>query len=188
MTEKQKMLAGEMYDPSDDVLFNEREQAKLLFQEINNLNETQKEKRNKLVYKLFGKAGENLWVEPPFYCDYGYNIKVGNNVFFNYNCCILDVMPVTIGNNVMFAPNVQIYTATHPLDAKERNSGKEFAKPITIGDDVWIGGGVIICPGVTIGNRAVIAAGAVVTKDVSNDVLVGGNPAKTIKRIDKDTN
>ncbi|MAL58970.1 MAG: maltose acetyltransferase [Flavobacteriaceae bacterium] len=184
MTEKQKMLAGEMYDPLDNVLFNEREQAKLLFQEINNLNETQKEKRSKLIYKLFGKAGKNLWVEPPFYCDYGYNISVGNHVFFNYNCCILDVMPVTIGHNVMIAPNVQIYTATHPLEAKARNSGKEFAKPISIGNDVWIGGSAIICPGVTIGNRVVIAAGAVVTKNIPDDVLVGGNPAKVLKAIE----
>lgn len=182
MTEKQKMLAGEMYNPLDDELSNEREKAKLLFQEINSLNESQKVDRSKLVYKLFGKAGKNLWVEPPFYCDYGYNILVGENVFFNYNCCILDVMPVTIGNNVMIAPNVQIYSATHPLHAKERNSGKEFAKPITIGDDVWIGGGAIICPGVTIGNRVVIAAGAVVTKNVPDDFLVGGNPAKLIKK------
>ena len=184
MTEKQKMLAGEMYDPLDHVLFNEREQAKLLFQEINSLNETQKEKRAKLIYKLFGQAGKNLWVEPPFYCDYGYNITVGDHVFFNYNCCILDVMPVSIGNNVMIAPNVQIYTATHPLEAKARNSGKEFAKPISIGNDVWIGGGTIICPGVSIGNRVVIAAGTVVTKNIPDDVLVGGNPAKVIKTIE----
>ncbi|MEZ4779029.1 MAG: sugar O-acetyltransferase [Flavobacteriaceae bacterium] len=184
MTEKQKMLAGEMYNPLDKILMAERKRAKLLFQEINSLNETQKAKRNQLLYKLFGNAGKNLWVEPPFYCDYGYNISVGYNVFFNYNCCILDVMPVTIGNRVMLAPYVQIYTATHPLQAKERNSGKEFAKPITIGDDVWIGGGAIICPGVTIGNRVVIAAGAVVAKDIPDDVLVGGNPAKVIKTIE----
>ncbi|MEZ4875488.1 MAG: sugar O-acetyltransferase [Flavobacteriaceae bacterium] len=183
MTEKQKMLAGEMYNPLDKVLMAERERAKLLFQQINALDETHKEKRNKLLYELLGHAGKNLWIEPPFYCDYGYNITVGYNVFMNYNCCILDVMPVTLGNRVMLAPNVQIYTVTHPLNAKERNSGKEFAKPITIGDDVWIGGGAIICPGVTIGNRAVIAAGAVVTKDVPEDVLVGGNPAKIIKSI-----
>lgn len=184
MTEKQKMLEGKMYDPLDSELFKEREQAKLLFQEINNLTEIKKEKRNKLIYKLFGNAGENLWVEPPFYCDYGYNISVGDNVFLNYNCCILDVMPVTIGNNVMIAPNVQIYTATHPLEATARNSGKEFAKPIYIGNDVWIGGGAIICPGVTIGDRVVIAAGAVVTKNIPDAVLVAGNPAKVIKNIE----
>ena len=184
MTEKQKMLAGEMYDPLDTELVQEREQAKLLFQKINTLDETQKEKRQKLLYELFGKVGENLWVEPPFFCDYGYNITMGNNVFLNYNCCILDVMPVTIGKNVMIAPYVQIYTATHPLNAEERNSGKEFAKPVSIGNDVWIGGGAIICPGVTIGNRAVIAASTAVTKDIPDDVLVGGNPAKVIKKIE----
>lgn len=178
------MLSGQMYNPLDPVLIAEREAAKLLFQEINRLDETQKKKRDKLLYSLFGKVGKNLWIEPPFYCDYGYNISVGYNVFMNYNCCILDVMPVTIGDRVMLAPNVQIYTATHPLNAKERNSGKEFAKPITIGNDVWIGGGAIICPGVTIGNGAVIGAGAIVTKDVPDNVMVGGNPAKVIKTID----
>lgn len=184
MTEKEKMLNGELYNPLDPVLVEEREQARLLFQKINRLDESKKEERKRLFYDLLGKAGKNLWVEPPFYCDYGYNISVGYNVFMNYNCCILDVMPVTIGNRVMMAPNVQIYTATHPLKAKERNSGKEFAKPITIGDDVWIGGGAIICPGVTIGNGVVIGAGAVVTKDIPDNVLVGGNPAKIIKEID----
>jgi len=184
MTEKEKMLAGLMYNSLDPVLVKEREEARLLFQEINKMNETQKQRRNQLLYSLLGKAGKNLWIEPPFYCDYGYNITVGYNVFMNYNCCILDVMPVTIGDRVMIAPNVQIYTATHPLNAKERNSGREFAKPITIGNDVWIGGGAIICPGVSIGNAVVIAAGAVVTKDVPDNVLVGGNPAKIIREID----
>ena len=186
MTEKEKMLAGELYSPLDPVLTEERERARLLFQKINSLDDTNKKERDKLCYTLLGKAGKNLWIEPPFYCDYGYNISVGYNVFFNYNCCILDVMPVTIGDRVMIAPNVQIYTATHPLNAKERNSGKEFAKPITIGNDVWIGGGAIICPGVTIGNGAVIGAGAVVTKDIPDNVMVGGNPAKIIKHINND--
>ena len=178
------MLSGAMYNPLDPTLMMERKAAKLLFQEINSLNENHKEKRTQLLYTLFGRAGKNLWVEPPFYCDYGYNISVGYNVFMNYNCCILDVMPVNIGDRVMLAPNVQIYTATHPLQAKERNSGKEFAKPISIGNDVWIGGGAIICPGVTIGDGAVIGAGAVVTKDVPDHVFVGGNPARIIKDID----
>lgn len=183
MTEKEKMLAGQMYNPLDASLMDEREKAKLMFQEINSLDETHKKKRTQLLYSLFGKAGKNLWVEPPFYCDYGYNISVGYNAFINYNCCILDVMPVTIGDRLMMAPNVQIYTATHPLNAKERNSGREFAKPITIGNDVWIGGSAIICPGVNIGNGVVIGAGAVVTKDVPDNVFVGGNPAKIIKEI-----
>lgn len=184
MTEKEKMLSGNMYLPNDPILLEERHRARLMFQEINSLNDTEKEKRLTLFYSLLGQAGKNLYIEPPFFCDYGYNIIAGENVFINYNCCILDVMPVVLGNNVMIAPHVQIYTATHPLEAKSRNSGREFAKPITIGNDVWIGGGAIICPGVTIGNGAVIAAGAVVVKNVPNHVLVGGNPAKVIRNIE----
>ncbi|MGK0363149.1 MAG: maltose O-acetyltransferase [Saprospiraceae bacterium] len=183
MTEKQKMLSGNLYDASDPVLDAERHHARLLFQKINAMSDEVKEERNKLFYKLMGRAGEGMVIEPPFHCDYGYNIHLGEKVFMNFNCCILDVMEVRMGNNVMLAPNVQIYTATHPMDAKERASGLEFAKPVTIGDDVWIGGGAIICPGVTIGDRVVIGAGAVVTKNVPDDVFVGGNPAKIIKRI-----
>jgi maltose O-acetyltransferase len=183
MTEKEKMLAGDMYHPNDPVLLEERKKARLLFQRINAMDETQKSDRVALCYQLLGSVGKDLYIEPPFFCDYGYNIIAGENVFINYNCCILDVMPVVLGNNVMIAPNVQIYTATHPLEAKARNSGREFAKPITIGDNVWIGGGAIICPGVKIGNGSVIAAGAVVVKDVPNNVLVGGNPARVLKTI-----
>ncbi len=184
MTEKDKMLSGQLYDASDPQLFAERHRARLLFQKINNLTEKDKEKRDKLFYELFGKAGNNLSIEPPFYYDYGSNIKVGKNVFLNFNCCILDVMEVKMGDNALIGPNVQIYTAIHPMDAKTRSSLLEFAKPIKIGNDVWIGGGAIICPGVTIGDRVVIGAGAVVTKDVPDDVFVGGNPAKIIKAID----
>lgn len=184
MTEKQKMIAGQMYDPLDPVLVEERHWARIQFQKINQLSDDHKEERDKLLYGLMGHAGEGLWIEPPFYCDYGYNITLGKSVFMNYNCCILDVAPVIMGDHVMLAPNVQIYTATHPLEAEARNSGREFAKPITIGDNVWIGGGAIICPGVTIGNGVVVGAGAVVTKDVPNDVFVAGNPARVIKKID----
>ena len=184
MTEKEKMIAGEMYDPMDKVLVDDRLRARLLFQKINAIQEDRKEERDQLLYSLMGAAGEGLWIEPPFYCDYGYNIELGDHVFMNFNCCILDVAPVRMGNNVMLAPNVQIYTATHPLDAKGRNSGREFAKPITIGNNVWLGGGAIVCPGVTIGNGVVVGAGAVVTKDVPDNVFVGGNPAKVIKEID----
>ena len=184
MTEKEKMLAGQMYNPMDPLLVKEREEARLKFQEINAIPEDRKPERDLLFHDLMGKTKEKLYIEPPFYCDYGYNIKLGNNVFMNYNCCILDVMEVTIGNNVMLAPNVQIYTATHPLEAKARNSGREFAKPISIGNDVWIGGGAIVCPGVTIGNGVVVGAGAVVTKDVPDNVFVAGNPAKVIRQID----
>ena len=178
------MLAGQLYDAADPTLSEEREKARLIFQKINRMNEEKKEDRNQLFYDLLGQAGEGLWIEPPFYCDYGYNIKVGEKVFMNFNCCILDVCEVTMGNNVLLGPNVQIYTATHPIDAETRLTWLEFAKPISIGNDVWIGGGAIINPGVTIGNGVVIGSGAVVTKDVPDNVFVGGNPAKTIKEID----
>ena len=177
------MLAGQLYDATDPVLSDERQKARLIFQLINQMNEEQKVERNKLFYKLFGKAGDELWIEPPFYCDYGYNIKVGEKVFMNFNCCILDVCDVTMGNNVLLGPNVQIYTATHPMDAETRSEWLEYAKPVYIGNDVWIGGGAIINPGVTIGNGVVIGSGAVVTKDVPDNVFIGGNPAKIIKNI-----
>ena len=184
MTEKEKMIAGQLYNALDEELVEERKKARLLFQTINSLHEDEKEKRDELFYNLMGMAGKNLWIEPPFYCDYGYNIQLGDNVFMNYNCCILDVSTVKIGNNVMFAPGVQVLTATHPLEAKPRNSGKEFAKPITIGNEVWVGGNATICPGVTIGDRAVIGAGAVVTRDIPADVFAAGNPARIIKKIE----
>lgn len=184
MTEKEKMLSGELYDSSDPVLTAERYEARILFQKINNLTDKDKAFRDKLFYDLFGVAGKELWIEPPFFCDYGYNIKVGDKVFMNYNCCILDVMEVTMGDRVLLGPNVQIYTATHPMDVKTRSTWLEFAKPVSIGNDVWIGGGAIICPGVSIGNGVVIGAGAVVTRGVPDNVFVGGNPAKVIKKID----
>ncbi len=184
MTEKQKMLAGEMYNPLDSQLVKERLEARMLFQQINTTREDKKQERDAMCYKLFGKAGKGLWIEPPFYCDYGYNIQVGEDVFLNFDCCILDVMPVILGDRVMLGPKVQIYTATHPLNAKARSSGVEFAKAITIGNDVWIGGGAIICPGVTIGNGVVVGAGAVVTKNIPDNTFVGGNPAKHIKSIE----
>ncbi|XCF05873.1 sugar O-acetyltransferase [Tamlana crocina] len=184
MTEKEKMLAGLMYSPSDPTLMAERQKVRLLFHKFNHLSEEHLEERTKVLYEIFGEAGENLFVEPPFFCDYGSNIKAGKNVFMNFNCCILDVAEVTIGDNCMFAPNVQIYTATHPIESKARNSRKEFAKPIKIGNNVWIGGNSTICPGVTLGNNVVVGAGSVVTKSFPDDVVIAGNPAKIIKSID----
>lgn len=181
------MLAGEMYDPLDDELDRERHEARLLFQRINALDEEQKEQRNKLLAELMPNVGKDLWIEPPFYCDYGYNIYAGDNFFMNFDCCILDVMPVRIGDRVMMGPKVQIYTATHPLEAKARNSGREFAKEVSIGNDVWIGGGAIICPGVSIGNGVVIGAGSVVTRDIEDNVFAAGNPARVIKSIDNNS-
>lgn len=183
-SEKVKMLKGEMYNPFDPVLVEERFNARQLFQKFNSQGEELLKERFQTLFELIPNAGKGLFVEPPFYCDYGYNIKAGKQLFMNFNCCILDVMEVQIGDNCMFGPNVQIYTATHPLEAKARNSGRENAKPISIGNNVWIGGGAIVCPGVTIGNNVVIGAGAVVTKNIPDDVFVGGNPAKIIKEID----
>ncbi len=184
MTEKEKMLSGEMYNPMDSQLVEDRLKARILFQEINQINDNDKVKRDATFYKLINNAKKGLWIEPPFYCDYGYNIKAGKNVFMNFNCCILDVAEVQIGDNCMMGPNVQIYTATHPLEFKERNSGREFAKPISIGKNVWIGGNAVICPGVNIGNNVVIGAGSIVTKSFPDDVFIAGNPAIIVKSID----
>ena len=186
MTEKEKMLSGEMYNPLDPELDRDRHEARLLFQQINGLDEDRKEERNELFSKLLPNTASGLWIEPPFYCDYGYNIYSGKNLFMNFDCCILDVMPVRLGNNVMMGPKVQLYTATHPLEAKARNSGREFAKGITIGNNVWIGGGAVICPGVTIGDGVVIGAGSVVTRNLPDNVFAAGSPARVFKQIDND--
>jgi len=143
---------------------------------------------NALAYKqilsnLLPNAATDIFIEPPFFCDYGYNIYIGKKVFFNFNCVLIDVMPIRIGSNVLFGPKVQIYTASHPIDALERRKGPEFGKPISIGNDCWIGGGVIISPGITIGDRCIVGAGAVVTKDIPSDTIVVGNPAKPVVKI-----
>ncbi|WP_290792843.1 sugar O-acetyltransferase [Flavihumibacter sp. UBA7668] len=180
-SEKEKMIAGELYDPLDKQLVEDRIQARLLLQRLNASREDEPEQRNAILNKLFPNASSGLWMQPPFYCDYGYNMKMGEQVFFNFNCIVLDVAEVAIGSRTMFGPNVQIYTATHPLNHLERSSGIEFAKPITIGEDVWIGGSVVICPGVKIGDRAIIGAGSVVTKDIPADVIAAGNPCRIIR-------
>lgn len=182
-TEKEKMINGEMYNPLDPELMKARRKARLLCKQLNDSRDDEEELRKEILSQLIGKQGDFLWLEPPFYCDYGSNMTVGHKVFFNFNCVVLDVAPVTIGNEVMFAPNVQIYTATHPVDWKERASGLEFAKPISIGSNVWVGGGAIICPGVTIGDRTIIGAGSVVTKDIPSDVIAAGNPCKVIRSL-----
>ncbi|TVP52157.1 MAG: sugar O-acetyltransferase [Mongoliibacter sp.] len=182
-TEKEKMLAGEPYMANDEVLSNERLMARILLKSFNDSAPDEPEHRADLLQELIGKSGKNFHIEPPFYCDYGYNIEAGDDVFFNFNCVVLDVTSVKIGSRVLCGPNVQIYTATHPMDAQTRGTMIESAKPITIGDDVWIGGSAVICPGVTIGSRSVIGAGAVVTKDIPDDVFAAGNPCKVIKKL-----
>jgi len=181
-SEKEKMLAGEPYLALDEELTTERLRARELFSEIN-ATKPEEENRRGLFEQLFQQEVDGLWIEPPFYCDYGYNINVGKNVFFNYNCVVLDVCTVEIGDGTMFGPAVQIYTATHPLDWKLRAGGEEFGKPVTIGANAWIGGGAIINPGVTIGNRSVIGSGAVVTNDIPADVFAAGNPCKVIRSL-----
>ena len=182
-TEKEKMIRGELYDPLDKELVEDRVRTRLLIKALNDSREDETEKRKEILEKLIPAAGANLWMQPPFYCDYGYNITTGERVFFNFNCVILDVAPVVIGSRCMFGPNVQIYTATHPVDHIERSSGVEFAKPVTIGDDVWVGGSAVICPGIKIGDRTIIGAGSVVTKDIPPDVLAAGNPCRVIRPL-----
>ncbi|UOQ87174.1 sugar O-acetyltransferase [Gracilibacillus salinarum] len=179
-TEKEKMVAGEMYNPADNELVSGRMNARRI---VRQYNQTEEAKRVELLKELLGSTGEMVYMEPNIRFDYGYNTHVGENFFANFDCTILDVCEVRFGDNCMLAPGVQIYTATYPLNPTERNSGKEYAKPITIGDNVWIGGSAIINPGVTIGNNAVIASGAVVTKDVPDNVVVGGNPARVLREI-----
>jgi maltose O-acetyltransferase len=182
-TEKEKMLAGELYDPLDGQLCRERQRARDLCQALNASREDAVDERRRLVAELFGRETD-AWIQPPFFCDYGTNVSLGTKVFFNFNCVVLDVMAVTIGNNVLFGPSVQLYTATHPIRATERRLWLESAKPITIGSDVWVGGGAIICPGVTIGDRTIIGAGSVVTRDIPADVIAVGNPARVIRAIE----
>jgi maltose O-acetyltransferase len=183
-SEKDKMLAGELYIATDPQLSEERRRARLLAHRLNVAEYGDTAAYKQILGDLLPNAASDIWIEPPFFCDYGYNIYAGQNVFFNFNCVLLDVMPIRIGSHVMFGPSVQLYTATHPVDSEERRKGPEFAKPVTIGDDCWIGGGAIICPGVTIGERCIVGAGAVVIRDVPAGAIVGGNPAKAIGKHD----
>ena len=183
MTEKEKMLAGENYQPSDPELTAERLHARTLTQAFNNSAPDDIRGRDITLRKLL-KAKGSVLIEPPFFCDYGYNIQVGKNFFANFNCVFLDVNSISIGNNVLLGPAVQIYTATHPIDPKERLTFMESSKPVTIGHNVWIGGGSILCPGVTIGDNTTIGAGSVVTKDIPANSVAVGNPCKVIRSIE----
>lgn len=181
-TEKEKILAGELYDATDPQLTAERTRCRDLCKRLNDSRENQAEERKEILTELFGRPTD-AWIQPPFYCDYGTNISLGKKVYFNFNCVVLDVMEVVIGDHVLFGPAVQIYAATHPLDADERRGGLESGKAVKIGSDVWVGGGSIICPGVTIGDRAVIGAGSVVTRDIPADVVAAGNPCRVIRPL-----
>ncbi|MBM7650247.1 maltose O-acetyltransferase [Bacillus ectoiniformans] len=184
-TEKEKMIAGLEYIASDEELVKNRERARRLTRLFNQSDETELTKRTELLKELFGSTGENVYIEPNFRCDYGYNIHVGENFYANFDCVILDVCEVRIGDNCLLAPGVHIYTAAHPIDPIKRKSGVEFGKPVTIGNNVWIGGRAVINPGIEIGDNAIIASGAVVTKDVPKNTVVGGNPAKILKNVEE---
>jgi len=181
-TEKQKMLAGELYRPSDPEILAELAAAQSWLARYNAALGRSTDEQHALLRERFGAVGAGCIVRPPFFCDYGFNIRLGANVFMNFNCVVLDVVAVEIGDGTQIGPAVQIYAADHPRDAKIRRDGLEFGKPVRIGRHVWIGGGAIILPGVTIGDDAIIGAGSVVTSDVAEDVTVAGNPARVISR------
>ena len=181
-TEREKMLAGEVYDPLDAELVLARTRARDLCQDLNGTREAQQDERRRIVRELFGAGGDDVWLQPPFFCDYGSNILLGKKCFFNFNCVVLDVCPVRIGDHTLFGPAVQIYTAMHPLDAELRRT-QEYGQRVEIGSDVWVGGGAIICPGVTIGSRSVIGAGSVVTRDIPAGVFAAGNPCRVIREF-----
>ena len=179
-TERQRMLAGELYDPLDPDLVAARERARDLCRALNASGEAEKDARRRILQALFGAGGDTVWMQPPFFCDYGTNIELGERVFFNFNCVVLDVCRVRIGSFSLFGPAVQIYTPMHPFDAQLRRR-QEFGKPVDIGSDVWVGGGAILLPGVRIGSRAVIGAGSVVTRDIPEGMFAAGNPCRVIR-------
>jgi maltose O-acetyltransferase len=181
-SERRKMTAGELYDPMDPELAAGRDRARELCLALLATRPAQQGERRRLLRQLFAAGGDSVVLEPPFFCDYGFNVELGERVFFNFNCVILDVCPVRIGSFTMFGPAVQILTPMHPLNAEQRR-GKEFGKPIEIGSDVWVGGGALILPGVRIGSRTVIGAGSVVTRDIPEGVLAAGNPCRVIREI-----
>lgn len=182
-SEKDKMLSGELYKSFDAELLAERQRAKEIVFRYNSLQPSMIEERNELLKSLFGSVKGNFFIEPPFRCDYGCNIEIGENFYANYNLVILDCAKVTIGDNVLIGPNVGFYTAGHPLHFELRNEEWEFACPITIEDNVWIGGNVVLNPGVTVGRNSVVGSGSVVTKDIPANVVAAGNPCRVIREI-----
>ena len=186
MNQKERMLAGLPYKAWLDGLAEERLENKKRIYKYNNLPPEAEKEQDELIKEILGKTGENVHIEAPFHCDYGYNIEVGENFFANYNLTVLDVGKVRIGKNAQIAPNVSIYTAGHPIHPESRNSGYEYGIDVTIGDNVWIGGNVCIMPGVTVGDNVVIGAGSVVTKDIPDSVIAVGNPCRVVRTITDD--
>ena len=187
MTEKEKMLSGLLYDANNDPsLIDERKAAKDLCFDFNQLRPSDTAAQLEILRRLLGKMGNNPCIIAPFWCDYGYNIEIGDNFFANHNTVILDGAKVKFGNNVFVAPNCGFYTAGHPIDYQRRNAGIEYARPITVGDNVWIGAGVHVMPGVKIGGNCVIGGGSIVVKDIPDNTLAVGNPCKVIKKIDEE--
>lgn len=184
MNEKEKMLTGKLYDAGDENLFSDRKKCKVLCQKYNNIQYDNFDERKNLIREILASTGKNFQIEPSFWCDYGYNIKIGENFYSNHNLTILDTAPVTFGDNVFIGPNCGFFPPEHPLDVKTRNAWLEYAKPIKVGNNVWFGGNVTVLGGVEIGDNAVIAAGSVVTKNVPKNAVVAGIPAKVIKEID----
>ncbi|WP_254279490.1 sugar O-acetyltransferase [Haloarcula marina] len=182
-SEKERMLRGDLYDADDPQLVAERNHARELTRRYNQTATDEDAERDAILTDLLGSRGEDCHVEPPFRCDYGSNVHVGENFYANFDCVVLDVCRVDIGKNCQLGPGVHVYTATHPLDASERIAGPEYGKPVTVGDNVWVGGRAVLNPGVTVGNDAVVASGAVVTEDVPDNVVVGGNPATVVKEL-----
>lgn len=176
------MVAGELYDALDAEIVRRRERSRELQWALNATLETEQARRRQLLTELLGSGGDTAWVQPPFFCDYGFNIYLGKKVYFNFNCVVLDVSTVHIGEHTMLGPAVQIYTATHPLNPHERRK-KEFAKPVVIGHDCWLGGGTIVLPGITIGDNTVIGAGSVVTRSLPSGVVAAGNPCRVIREL-----
>lgn len=183
MTERERMLAGMLYTARDPELQAAMRRAKALTRRYNATTEDQLAERQAILRELFGAVGENPWIEPTFRCDYGSHISIGRQFYANYDCIIIDVCPVTIGDFVLFGPRVCIYTAGHPIDAATRDAGLEFGKPVTIGSHVWIGGNTVVNPGVTIGDNVVIGSGSVVTKDIPANVVAAGNPCRVLRPI-----
>lgn len=182
-SEFEKMVAGRLYRAADPDLVARRAACRRLLREHAQIEHGDASAMRRLLARLLGRVGEGAWIEPPFYCDYGTQIAVGDRFYANFDCVFLDVAPITIGDDVMLGPAVQIYTAAHPLDATERASGLEYGRPVEIGNHVWLGGGAIVLPGVRIGDRAVIGAGSVVTKDVPAGVFAAGNPCRPIREL-----